>query len=153
MISEPELRAMRPDSIVVNVARGGVMNEAALLRALKEKWIYAAATDVFVTEPATKEDCQLIRDCPSNLTLSPHVAWYGGTCLENLQLSIKETLESYVAGKPRTILEPHGIYGICGSMINPFAIPNYLHGKADSDLNPSSIFQLAMSQANSSFID
>lgn len=90
---------MRPDSIVVNVARGGVMNEAALLKALKEKWIYAAATDVFVNEPATKEDCQLIRECPSNLTLSPHVAWYGGTCLENLQLSIKETLESFVAGK------------------------------------------------------
>lgn len=99
MISEPELRTMRPDSIVVNVARGGVMNEAALLKALKEKWIYAAATDVFVNEPATKEDCQLIRECPSNLTLSPHVAWYGGTCLENLQLSIKETLESFVAGK------------------------------------------------------
>lgn len=99
MISEPELQAMRPDSIVVNVARGGVMNEAALLKALKEKWIYAAATDVFVNEPATKEGCQLIRDCPSNLTLSPHVAWYGGTCLENLQLTIKETLESYVAGK------------------------------------------------------
>lgn len=99
MISEPELRTMRPDSIIVNVARGGVMNEAALLKALKEKWIYAAATDVFVNEPATKEDCQLIRECPSNLTLSPHVAWYGGTCLENLQLSIKETLESFVAGK------------------------------------------------------
>ncbi|KAL7793617.1 hypothetical protein V8C37DRAFT_409587 [Trichoderma ceciliae] len=99
MISEPELRTMRPDSIVVNVARGGVMNEAALLKALKEKWIFAAATDVFVNEPVTKEGCQLIRECPSSLTLSPHVAWYGGTCLENLQLRIKETLESYVAGK------------------------------------------------------
>ncbi|KAI0882911.1 uncharacterized protein GGS22DRAFT_42284 [Annulohypoxylon maeteangense] len=99
MISEPELRNMRPDSIVVNVARGGIMNEAALLKALKEKWIYAAATDVFVNEPATKEGCQLLRECPPNLTLSPHVAWYGGTCLENLQLRIKETIESYVAGK------------------------------------------------------
>lgn len=99
MISEPELRSMRSDSIVVNVARGGVMNEAGLLKALKEKWIFAAATDVFVTEPATKEGCQLIRECPSNLTLSPHVAWYGGTCLENFQLRTKETLESYVTGK------------------------------------------------------
>lgn len=99
MISEPELRNMRSDSIVVNVARGGVMNEAALLRALKERWIYAAATDVFVNEPATKEGCQLLRECPNNLTLSPHVAWYGGTCLENLQSRTKATLESYVAGE------------------------------------------------------
>lgn len=99
MISEPELRSMRPDSIVVNVARGGVMNEAAVLKALKEKWIFAVATDVFVNEPATREDCPLLRECPSNLTLSPHVAWYGGTCLENSQLRIKETLENYVAGK------------------------------------------------------
>jgi glycerate dehydrogenase len=62
MILESELRSMRPDSIVINVSRGGFMNEAALLKALKEIWILAEATDIFVNEPATKEDCRLIRE-------------------------------------------------------------------------------------------
>lgn len=98
-ISEPELRTMRPDSIIVNVARGAVVDEAALLRALQQRWISAAATDVFVDEPGTKESSRLVRECPSSLTLSPHIAWYGESSLENVRSRVKKIIESYVAGE------------------------------------------------------
>ncbi|KAI0150545.1 D-isomer specific 2-hydroxyacid dehydrogenase [Xylariaceae sp. FL1272] len=105
MIAEPELESMRRDSIVVNVARGGVMNEAALVKALNMGWISSAATDVFAIEPATSTSTPLVTDCPANLTLSPHVAWYADTSFETLQLLIKETLECYVIGKPRHMVK------------------------------------------------
>ncbi|KAI2619310.1 hypothetical protein GGR54DRAFT_647992 [Hypoxylon sp. NC1633] len=105
MIGERELQQMRPDSLVVNVARGGVMDEAALVRALNEGWIASAATDVFATEPATLGSTPLIDKCPANLTLSPHVAWYADSSLESLQMLIKGTVESYVAGSPQNMVK------------------------------------------------
>ncbi|MGH9626769.1 MAG: D-2-hydroxyacid dehydrogenase, partial [Bryobacteraceae bacterium] len=51
MIGEKELRAMKPTGVIINVGRGPVIQEAALLRALQEKWIRGAALDVFDKEP------------------------------------------------------------------------------------------------------
>jgi D-3-phosphoglycerate dehydrogenase len=51
MIGEKELRTMKRTAFLVNMARGGVVDEAALKRALKEGWIAGAALDVFETEP------------------------------------------------------------------------------------------------------
>lgn len=52
LIAEQELRAMRPDALLINMARGGIVNEAALAKALREGWIAGAATDVLEIEPA-----------------------------------------------------------------------------------------------------
>jgi glycerate dehydrogenase len=52
LIAEAELKAMRPDALVINVARGGIVNESALAKALREGWIAGAATDVLEVEPA-----------------------------------------------------------------------------------------------------
>jgi glycerate dehydrogenase len=52
LIAEKELKMMRPDALVINVARGGIVNEAALATALREGWIAGAATDVLEIEPA-----------------------------------------------------------------------------------------------------
>lgn len=54
LIGENELKAMRSDAIVINVARGGIVDEAALARALREGWIAGAATDVLEDEPGGK---------------------------------------------------------------------------------------------------
>lgn len=51
MIGQRELRAMRPGSYIINIGRGGTIDETALLRALKEGWIAGAGLDVFETEP------------------------------------------------------------------------------------------------------
>jgi phosphoglycerate dehydrogenase-like enzyme len=55
MIAERELRAMKPTSYIVNIGRGGVIQEDALIRALREGWIAGAGLDVFETEPLPEQ--------------------------------------------------------------------------------------------------
>ena len=56
LISAEEFKLMRPDAILINVSRGGIVNEDDLVAALKEKRIRGAATDVYVEEPAGREN-------------------------------------------------------------------------------------------------
>ncbi|CZR68183.1 related to SER33-3-phosphoglycerate dehydrogenase [Phialocephala subalpina] len=100
MIGEEELKSMDNKAILINVSRGGVVGEEALVKALKEGWIAGAATDVFATEPASATTCPLLEANVPNLTLSPHVAWYANTSIENLKATIKSNIESFVAGSP-----------------------------------------------------
>ena len=51
MIGEKELKLMKSTGILINCARGGIINEEALCKALSENWIHSAATDVVVHEP------------------------------------------------------------------------------------------------------
>lgn len=71
MIAERELRAMKPTAYLVNIARGAVVDEPALVRALRERWIAGAALDVFAAEP-------LAADSPlwamENVIVTPHIA-------------------------------------------------------------------------------
>jgi phosphoglycerate dehydrogenase-like enzyme len=71
LIGEAQFQAMPPHVIVVNISRGGIVDEAALVQALREGWIRGAAMDVFEHEPLP-EPSPLWR-CPS-LLLTPHVA-------------------------------------------------------------------------------
>lgn len=71
LIGEKELQMMKETAVLINVARGPIVNEAALYRALKEKQIAAAAVDVFTEEPTTKDNPLLSLD---NLICMPHQA-------------------------------------------------------------------------------
>jgi phosphoglycerate dehydrogenase-like enzyme len=72
-IGEPELRAMKPSAYLVNIARGGLIDEAALVRALREGWIGGAGLDVFDEEPLPPDNPLWELD---NALLSPHVAGF-----------------------------------------------------------------------------
>lgn len=70
LISEKELRLMKPTAILVNTARGAIINEESLIQALKENWIEAAGLDVFENETeVNKEFFEL-----QNVVLTPHIA-------------------------------------------------------------------------------
>jgi lactate dehydrogenase-like 2-hydroxyacid dehydrogenase len=69
-IGEAELRAMKPEAVLVNTSRGAVVDEAALARALRERWIFGAGLDVYEGEP--RVDPGLIG--LDNAVLLPHVA-------------------------------------------------------------------------------
>jgi phosphoglycerate dehydrogenase-like enzyme len=71
MISEPQLRAMKPTAILVNIGRGTLVDEPQLVRALQEGWIAGAALDVFETEPLPKESPLWAME---NVLISPHSA-------------------------------------------------------------------------------
>ena len=104
MISTPDFEAMDKTALTINVGRGGVINEAALAKALKDGQIAGAATDVFETEPATKENCPLLDDSIPNLVLSPHIAWYSSRTIKGTVAMVKANIEGYVAGKPQNII-------------------------------------------------
>jgi (S)-sulfolactate dehydrogenase len=85
MIDAGALATMKPDAILINAARGGVVDEAALAAALKAGRLGGAALDVFETEPLTAEAGRVFQGCP-NLLLTPHIA--GVTDESNVRVSL-----------------------------------------------------------------
>jgi len=84
MIDAPALSVMKPEAILINAARGGVVDEAALADALKARKLGGAALDVFETEPVTAVSGAVFKDVP-NLILTPHIA--GVTDESNVRVS------------------------------------------------------------------
>ena len=84
MISTQRLSSMRKDAVLLNAARGGVVDEAALAAALKNGTISGAALDVFDEEPMSAAKGAVFKGCP-NLILTPHIA--GVTHESNVRVS------------------------------------------------------------------
>ncbi|KAF7866932.1 hypothetical protein EAF04_005773 [Stromatinia cepivora] len=103
LISASELSLMRRDAILINVARGGVVNEADLADALDRGEILGAATDVFEKEPVERGESALVRgegeQRVRNLIVSPHVAWFGRESQEKCVKAIGEIFEGFLRGE------------------------------------------------------
>jgi len=97
MIGEAELRSMKPTAVIVNIARGAVIDEPALIRALKEGWVGGAALDVFEQEPLPAQSD--LWNLP-NVLLTPHVS--GGTprYMERAIDLFCDNLHHYLDGRP-----------------------------------------------------
>ena len=72
MIAEEELRLMKPEAILLNTARGGIVNETDLYAGLKNHWIRAAGLDVCLKEPPLPDENPLLE--LDNVIISPHIA-------------------------------------------------------------------------------
>lgn len=101
MLSTAEFATMSSHALLINVARGGIVDEYALLDALKRKAIAGAATDVYLKEPAGRGDSPLLTPeaASLNLVLTPHLAWYAERTLHNLEASCKVTVEKWCIGE------------------------------------------------------
>jgi glycerate dehydrogenase len=100
LIGPEELRAMKPGAILINTARGGIVDEVALVEALKHGWIAGAAIDVVAEEPPPADNCLLNYQSP-NLILTPHIAWASRAARQRLIGEIAENIRAFRSGSPR----------------------------------------------------
>ena len=100
MIGAAELRAMRQEAVLINTARGGLVDEAALARALKDGWIAGAGFDVLSGEPP-KDGNPLLDDELPNLIVTPHVAWSSDKAMQALADQLIDNIEAFARGEER----------------------------------------------------
>ena len=89
---------MKPTSLVINVARGGIIDEAALAEALDNGWVAAAALDVFSVEPLRESPLYNIKD-RYRLLASPHNAWSAAEAIDRLIECVANNIRTWHEGK------------------------------------------------------
>lgn len=97
LIGEAQLRAMRPHALLINIARGELVNDRALITALKEGWIAGAGLDAFSVEPLPRGHQLWHMD---NVIVSPHVSGATGKYDERAATLFAENLRRYLTGLP-----------------------------------------------------
>ncbi|MDB5748517.1 MAG: glycerate dehydrogenase [Massilia sp.] len=98
MIGARELGLMKPTSLLVNTARGGLVDEAALAEALMRRTIGGAGFDVLSKEPPSQDNPLLGLRLP-NFILTPHVAWASAGAMQTLADMLVENIEAWEAGR------------------------------------------------------
>lgn len=103
LIGGPELARMRDDAILINTARGGIVDEPALLEALETEQIAAAIVDVLSEEPPRSGNPLLDSNLP-NLLVTPHIAWASLSSRQRLVNEIAANILAWRNGTPRNIV-------------------------------------------------
>ena len=100
MIGTAELRKMRPHALLINTARGVLVDETALILALKQGVIGGAGFDVLTAEPPRTSNPLLNLDLP-NFILTPHVAWASRNAMQIMADQLIDNIEAFIRGTPR----------------------------------------------------
>jgi glycerate dehydrogenase len=103
LIAREELSRMRPDALLVNTARGGIVNEADLAAALRDGRIGGAAIDVLTEEPPVNGNPLLDPGLP-NLIVTPHIAWAGIRSRQKLVDGLAGNIRAFTRGEPRHVV-------------------------------------------------
>ena len=96
MINKDTVSLMKKSALIINTARGGLINDADLAEALNSGRIAGAALDVLSKEPADKQNPLLYA---KNAVITPHIAWATVEARSRLMQSAAENLEAFLAGK------------------------------------------------------
>lgn len=96
LVNAEVLKALGPRGVVVNVARGSVIDEPALIAALKDGTIMAAGLDVFANEPNVPEELRALQ----NVVLLPHIGSASVTTRRAMDQLVVDNLKAWFAGKP-----------------------------------------------------
>jgi phosphoglycerate dehydrogenase-like enzyme len=97
MIGKSELALMKPTAVLINVARGGIVNESALAEALHNRQLGGAVIDCFVTEPIPPD--HPFFDVP-NMILTPHMSGVFDSFWPMMANLLRENLRRFLEGKP-----------------------------------------------------
>ena len=102
MIGEREIGLMKPSAILINTARGPVVDSAALAAALKEGRLAGAAVDVYETEPPIPQDHPLLS--APHVAATPHVAFATKEALYQRAVIVFDNVAGYLDGKPQNVM-------------------------------------------------
>lgn len=97
LIGSQQLRQMKPTAILVNVGRGGIVDEADLAAALDGGEIAGAGLDVFCKEPVPADNPLMSLRHPERLRMSPHIAWTSNEARETLMNRTLENIKAFLA--------------------------------------------------------
>lgn len=103
LISNQELALMKADALLINTARGGLVDEGALLDALRTNRLAGAGLDVLEREPPPA-DSPLINNKPDNLIITPHTAWASRESRQRLINEVAKNIGAYQQGQARNIV-------------------------------------------------
>ncbi len=103
VIGIEQFRRMKRTAILINTARGGLVDERALVQALKEGLIAGAGFDVLTREPPREGNPLLELRLP-NFILTPHVAWASDGAMQFLADQLVDNIEAFVKGSPQNLV-------------------------------------------------
>lgn len=103
IIGATELAEMKPDAILINTARGGLVDETALVAALRAGQIAGAGFDVLTEEPPVSGNALLESQLP-NLIVTPHNAWASNEAMQALADQLVDVIEAFIGGAPRNLV-------------------------------------------------
>jgi glycerate dehydrogenase len=103
LIGIEQFRRMKRTAILINTARGGLVDERALVQALTEGLIAGAGFDVLTNEPP-REGNPLLELRSPNFILTPHVAWASDEAMQFLADQLMDNIEAFVAGRPQNLV-------------------------------------------------
>ena len=104
MIGAAEFAVMERRPLLINTARGGLVDEDALAEALREGRLAGAAFDVATIEPPPKDHVLMRLLETPNFILTPHVAWASREAIQSLADQLVDNVDAFVAGKPKNIV-------------------------------------------------
>jgi glycerate dehydrogenase len=103
MIGIEQLRRMKRNALLINTARGGLVDERALIQALDEGLIAGAGFDVLTVEPP-REGNPLLDVRRTNFILTPHVAWASDGAMQFLADQLIDNIDAWADGKPQNLV-------------------------------------------------
>jgi glycerate dehydrogenase len=103
LIGIEQFRKMKRNAILINTARGGLVDEQALIQALDEGLIAGAGFDVLTVEPP-KNGHPLLDVRRTNFILTPHVAWASDGAMQFLADQLIDNIEAWESGKPQHLV-------------------------------------------------
>jgi glycerate dehydrogenase len=103
LIGAEELALMKPDALLINTARGGIVDEVALATALLAGRLGGAGIDVLASEPPGSDSPLLQQPIP-NLIVTPHIAWASRQSRQRLLDQLAQNIAAFMAGRPQNLV-------------------------------------------------
>lgn len=104
LISAPQLQRMQPHSILINTARGGIVNEADVVNAINNKQIGGISFDVLEEEPPNDKSPLLSIADLDNVIITPHSAWASEQAMQRLADILADNVDAFLLGSPQNLV-------------------------------------------------